>query len=95
MEPLIIGVIIGAVYGRNYRAINQRTYQDACKAATVLMNTQMGVTTIFVLETIVRALDKPEKVSCMRNVMCECQRRHCPGRTVSIGYYASKIKGAL
>lgn len=94
MEAILFGMVIGTIYGRNARAINRRTYADLCQLATVLARSQMGVTTFYVLEAIVRACERPGD-SCMKSILCECRRRRCPGRTVSADYYARKLKGAV
>lgn len=88
---LFLGLIVGVVYGRNARHINERVYADACKVADVLSRSQMGITAFFVLETIVRALER-QQVVCMQSIMCECNRRSCAGRTVSVNTYVRKLK---
>lgn len=34
---------------------------------------------------------KPEQPVCMHNVLCECNRRHCEGKTVSTRYYVRQV----
>ncbi len=90
---LIVGVIIGTVYGRNARAINQRTYADMCRLASVLSKTQFVIGATYILETVVVAVERrmqPQRYT--HDILCECNRRSC--RPVSINTYVRKLKGA-
>ncbi len=88
---LVLGIIIGAIYGRNARVINQRLYEDICHIAVMVSKTQLAVTGYYLLETIVMVLErKLQPQTYTHDLLCTCNRRSC--KPVSINTYVRKLK---
>lgn len=89
---LIIGIIIGTIYGRNVTIINQRAYDDVHKVWLAISKTQVAMTTYYVIEMIYAAIERKlmQKDIYTHDLLCTCNRRSC--RPVKIETYIRKMK---
>ena len=89
---LIIGIVIGTIYGRNVNAINQRAYEDTRKILTALSKTQAAATAYYMIEAVYLAFERKSvhKDICTRDILCDCNRRSC--RPVKIETFVRKMK---
>lgn len=90
---LLFGIFIGALYGRNARAVNQRTYEDIQKAWQAFTKTHLAFTLYMVADAVYERLSRREVIY-SHDLLCTCNRRSCPGYTPSIATYTRKMKAA-
>jgi len=89
---ILLGVIIGTVYGRNAKVINERAYRDVRRMVLLFSGTQFAATTYYMAETIYLAIERKtmHKEIYTHDILCECNRRTC--KPISINTYVRKIK---
>ena len=89
---LLIGAIIGAIYGRNARAINSQASHDIQRLFWALSKTGFAANTYYMLEGIYLAFERKftHKSIYTHDILCTCNRRTC--KPVSINTYVRKIK---
>lgn len=90
-RALELGIATEIVIRRSYAAGHQKVKE------TVGQENRQAVSEK--LENLVNILDnkldsRKETPSCVHSILCECQRRRCPGRVYSIKYYANKVMKA-
>lgn len=42
----------------------------------------------------IRSVVKTKPTKCQRSIICDCERRRCPGKTYTVDYYTRKLKEA-
>lgn len=89
---LMIGILIGTLYGRNFDIINQRTYYDLQRVLSALSRTQFAANAYYVLEAIYIYFERKfaHKDIYTHDLLCTCNRRSC--KPISINTYVRKIK---
>lgn len=91
---MLLGIVIGVLYGRNARAINERTLSDLKKMYWAFSKTKLAITLYYILENLYIAFEQRyvHKQPKEHNLLCECG--HCKYRTVSIDTYVRRLKAA-
>lgn len=89
---LLIGIIIGTIYGRNVNIVNERAYEDIRKISLAFSKTKTAATGYFIMEAIYLAFERKlvQKNIYTHDILCTCNRRAC--RPLKIETYVKRIK---
>jgi len=90
---LIIGIIIGTLYGRNMEKINQQTAEDLVRMFKAFSRTQFAATMYYMVEGVYLYFERKfmnKHIHYNHDMLCTCNRRSC--RPVNINTYARKMK---
>ena len=88
---ILLGMALGAIYGRNAQTINRQVYGDVCRVVAVLSKTSLAINGYYMLEglyaTFERRFVQPKLY--LHDLFCDCRR--C--RPLSIRTYVRRVKG--
>lgn len=90
---IIIGIVVGTIYGRNMHEINKRGYEDICQFARIVYRTNFATMIVYMLETVCLAIETKilhKEYYYTHDILCSCNRRSC--RPLNINTYVRKIK---
>lgn len=85
--------LLGLIIGRNCEEIAKRTYADTHKILQAFSKTQVAATAYYMVEGIYLLIESKfiHNNLCTKDILCSCNRRNCPARTVAISTYARKV----